>query len=81
MPWCGFWGAPFGGFWWLMPLFGMVFMATMMFFCFRGMSRWSWRSGRPGWTGHHRAVDPEVSDLRREVASLRDELQKLRQST
>ncbi len=81
MPWCGWWGAPLGGFWWLLPLFGFLFMAAMMLLCLRGLGRPSWWSRHPGWMGHSRAVDPEVSELRREVASLRDELQKLRQPT
>ncbi len=79
MPWCGYWGAPLGGFWWLLPLFGFVFMAAMMVLCFRGMGRRSWWSRHPGSMGRSRTVDPEVSELRREVASLRDELHKLRQ--
>jgi uncharacterized membrane protein len=72
MPWCGYWGAPFGGFWWLMPLFGLVFMAFMFFVCFRGFGRWMTRPRRP---------DADLSELQREVASLRDELRKLRQPT
>ncbi len=70
MPWCGYWGVPFGGFWWLMPLFGLLFMGFTFFFCFRGFGRWM---GRP------RRSDAELSELHREVASLRDELRKLRQ--
>ncbi len=84
MPWCGWWGAPLGGFWWLLPLIGFLFMATMMVLCVRGLGRSSWwprRCGWMGWTGRSRAADPEVSELRREVASLRDELRKLRQPT
>ncbi len=81
MPWCGYWGAPLGGFWWLLPLFGFLFMAAMIGLCLRGFGRWSWRSRHPGWSGISSAADPEVSELRREVASLRDELRKLRQPT
>ncbi len=72
MPWCGYWGAPFGGFWWLMPIFGLLFMAFMFFACFRGFGRWMTRPRRS---------DADLADLQREVASLRDELQKLRQSS
>ncbi len=82
MPWCGYWGAPFGGFWWLMPLFGFLFMAVMIGLClFRGFGRGPWRSRFPGRTWHARDADPDVSELKREVASLRDELRKLRQPT
>ncbi len=70
MPWCGFWGAPFGGFWWLMPLFGLLFMGIMFFVCFRGFG---------GWMRHPWRSDAELSNLQREVASLRDEIRKLRQ--
>lgn len=70
MPWCGYWGAPFGGFWWLMPLFGLLFMGIMFLFCFRGLGRWMRPPRRP---------DAELSELHREVASLRDEVRKLRQ--
>ena len=81
MPWCGYWGAPPGGLWWLLLLFGLLFMAVMIALCFRGFGRWSWRPRHPEWMGHSRAVDPEILELRREVSSLRDELQKLRQPT
>ncbi len=81
MPWCGFWGAPFGGFWWLMPLIGFLFMALMMAFCFRAFGRWRWRAPRGPWAWpHHPDGEAGVSELRREVASLRDELRKLRQA-
>jgi hypothetical protein len=69
MPWCGYWGAPVGGFWWLMPLFGLAFMGIMAFLCFRGM----------GWMAARRRSGGEVSDLQREVTSLREEVRKLRQ--
>ncbi len=75
MPWCGYWGAPLGGFWWLMPLFGPLVMGLMFFFCFRSFGGWM----RRGWMHGPRPSDGELADLRREVASLRDELRKLRQ--
>lgn len=67
---CGYWGAPLGGLWWLLPLFGFVFMASIMFVCLRGRGWWTIRPHR---------TDAEVSALQREVASLRDEVRKLRQ--
>ncbi len=70
MPWCGYWGAPLGGLWWLMPLLGLLFMSLMFLVCFRGFGRWMGRPGRS---------DANLVELQREVASLRDELRKLRQ--
>lgn len=70
MPWCGNWGGPLGGFWWLLPLFGFLFMAFMLFVCLRSFG---WRTSRP------RRQDADVSELQREVASLRDEVRILRQ--
>jgi hypothetical protein len=71
MPWCGYGGAPLAGFWWLLPFFGFVFMAFMVFVCLRGFG---------SWTRRPRRQDSEISELRREVAGLRDELLKLRQA-
>ncbi len=34
MPWCGYWGTT--GFWWVLPLIGLVFMGFMFFLCARG---------------------------------------------
>ena len=75
MPWCGCWGAPFGGVWWLMPLFGLLFMGVMFIVCSRRFGGWM----RLGWMHGPRRSDGELADLQREVASLRDELRKLRQ--
>jgi hypothetical protein len=33
MPWCGYFGA---GYWWVLPLIGLVFMGVMFFLCSRG---------------------------------------------
>lgn len=37
MPWCGYWGMTGSGYWWVLPLIGLVFMAVMFFACFRGL--------------------------------------------
>lgn len=70
MPWCGYWGAAASGLWWLMPLFGLACMGLMFFLCFRGF----------GWMAGRRPSSGRLSDLEREVASLKDEVRKLRQS-
>ncbi len=36
MPWCGYWGTTGPAYWWVLPLIGLVFMAVMLFACFRG---------------------------------------------
>ncbi len=71
MPWCAYWGAPIAGFWWVMPLIGLLLMGLMFFFCSRCMSRMA--RGR-------RSV-PAASDLQRELESLRDEVRKLRRTS
>ena len=37
MPWCGYWGTTGPAYWWLLPLIGLVFMAIVLFACFRGV--------------------------------------------
>jgi hypothetical protein len=67
MPWCGF-GTAIGGFWWLFPLVGLVFMGLMIFVCFRGFGvACMGRRERPS----------ELSDLQREVQSLKEDVRKL----
>lgn len=70
MPWCGYWGTVGGGFWWLLPLAGLVFMGLMFFVCFRGF-------GGFGCMGGRRRASGELSDLQREVESVKGELRKL----
>lgn len=67
MPWCGTWGTTDWGLWWLMPLLGLVFMGVMAFLCFRGFGYMSGPRCSPG----------EMSDLKREFESLREEIRKL----
>ncbi len=67
MPWCGYWGTAFGGFWWLLPLLGLVFMGLMYLVCFRGF----------GCMGGRRRASGELSDLHREVESLKEDVRKL----
>jgi hypothetical protein len=67
MPWCGYWGTAGGGFWWLLPLAGLVLMGLMFFVCFRGF----------GCMGARRRPSGELSDLQREVESLKEDVRKL----
>ena len=67
MPWCGYFGTSGGGFWWLLPLAGLVVMGLMVFFCFRGF----------GCMGGRRRTSGELSDLQRQVESLKQDVRKL----
>jgi hypothetical protein len=49
------------GFWWVLPLIGLVFMGVMFFVCFRGF----------GCMGRRRRTSGELSNLQREVETLR----------
>jgi hypothetical protein len=69
MPWCGDWGTAAGGFWWLMPLFGILFMGAMFFLCFRGL----------GCMGRHWRSSGEPPDPRRDVESPKDVRKPLRE--
>ncbi len=66
MPWCGGWGTT-SELWWLMPLFGLLFMAGMALLCFRGFGCMPSSRRRPG----------DVADLQRDVQSLKDDVRKL----
>ncbi len=69
--WGGYWGPPGGGFGWIFPLIGLLFMVVMGFVCFRMMGGCM--------AGHGRHATGEVEDLRREVRELQEEIRKLRQ--
>ena len=69
--WGGYWGMPWGGFGWVFPLIGLLFMVGMAVMCFRMMG------GCMAGHGHHSSG--EVDDLRREVCELRDEIRALRE--
>lgn len=73
MPWCGSWGAPLGGWWWVMPLVGLVFMGLMFALCFRGFRG---SRGFRSMCGRDRTTD-ELTEVRRELASLREEMRSL----
>ena len=68
MPWCGWWGTT-TEFWWLMPLFGMLFMALMAFLCFRAFGCMPLGRRRPG----------ELAELQRDVQSLKEDVRNLLQ--
>ncbi len=68
--WNGFWGAPWGWFWWIMPLVGLLLMVMMAFVCFRMGGCMA---------GHGRHPSCEVEDLRVGIRELRQEIQKLRE--
>jgi hypothetical protein len=55
------------GFWWILPLIGLVFMGIMFFVCSRGF----------GCLGRHRRTSGEFSNLHREVETLKEDVRKL----
>jgi hypothetical protein len=67
MPWCGYWGATGSTFWWILPLVGLVVMGLMFFVCSR----------RFGCMGGRRRTSGELSDVRRDVETLKDDVRKL----
>jgi hypothetical protein len=77
MPWSAYWGLPCAGFGWMFPLIGLVFMVVMVVVCMRmgGMPRGGCMAGHPGRRGS------DVEDLRREIQGMKDEIQKLRETT
>ena len=61
-----------GGFWFIFPLMGFVFMLVMIFFMFYFFR------GRGGMCGAGR--DHEIEDLRREIRDLKAEMQDLKRT-
>ncbi|HSB79281.1 MAG TPA: hypothetical protein VLM91_10850 [Candidatus Methylomirabilis sp.] len=71
--WGGYWGIPWGGFGWIFPLIGLVFMLAMAFMCFRMMG------GKMGgcMSSHSGQGSGEVEELRKEIRDLREEIRKI----
>jgi uncharacterized membrane protein len=71
--WAGYWGAPWGGFGWIFPLIGLLFMLAMAVMCFRMMG------GRMGgcMSSYSRHGSGEVEELRKEIRDLREEIRKI----
>ncbi len=69
MPWCGWWWGTTPEFWWLMPLFGLLFMGVMVLLCFRGAGCMPFGRRRSG----------RVADLERELQSMKEDIRKLLQ--
>ncbi len=71
--WGGYWEMPWGGFGWIFPLIGLLFMVGMGLACFRMMGGCMTRHGGPTRT--------EVEELHREGRDLKEEIRKLRERT
>jgi uncharacterized membrane protein len=74
--WGGYWGPMWGGFGWIFPLLGLLFMVVMIAMCLRmmrAMSSLGWMPGR----GH--SASTEIENLRREVRELKEEIRKFRE--
>lgn len=70
MPWCGTWGTT--GFWWVLPLIGLVLMTFLFFLCARG----------GGFMGRMRGMSrcgrspAERSSRKRELETSREDVRK-----
>lgn len=76
--WGGYWGPAWGGFGWIFPVIGLLFMVVMILVCVRGMGGMM-RGGCL--TGHAGHSPGEVEALRREVRELKGKVEKLRQGS
>jgi hypothetical protein len=74
--WGGYWGPMWGGFGWIVPLLGLLFMVVMIAMCLRMMRGMSSMGCRPD---HRQSTSPEIEDLRREVRELKEEIRKFRE--
>jgi hypothetical protein len=72
----GFWNAPIGGFWWIVPLVGLLMcLAFAVLACrFMAVGRGVMCMG-----GHQRGGN-DIADLRREITLLREEIHQLKAS-
>ncbi len=73
MPCFGFLGTTGVGFWWILPLVGLLFMALMFFVCFRGFRA----LGGCGCMGGRWRAPGELSDLQHEIDGLKEDVRKL----
>ncbi len=72
--WHGYWGGPWGGFGWIVPLLGLAFMVLLFVLCMRRMGGMMCGC----WGSHAQSTSTEVETLRREVQDLRREIEALR---
>jgi uncharacterized membrane protein len=73
--WGEYWGSGWWGFGWIFPLICLLFMAVMVFVCFRMMGGMAGFGCMGGHRGH--SAD-QVDDMRREIQGLKEEVRKLR---
>jgi uncharacterized membrane protein len=73
--WHGYWGGPWGGFGWIVPLLALVGMIVMILVCIRRMSGMGHCGCLPS---PGQSAPSEVAALRREIQDLREDLHKLR---
>ncbi len=74
--WHGYWGGPWGGFGWIFPLIGLVFMVVMIVVCMHRMGSLRHCGCLPSFRP---PAAPEIEALRREIQDLREELHKRRE--
>ncbi len=66
------WGPMYG--WWIMPLFGILFLLIVLFIVGRFFGGWGGFCGRPP-----ADRDSGIDELRKEIKALRDEVKELKE--
>jgi len=69
------WGPPMWGFWWIFPLIGMLFCLTFAILAFRFLST---GRGFMCMGGHQATQIDEAAEMRREIRTLREEINQLK---
>ncbi len=73
----GPWGGPLWGFWWILPLIGLLICLGLLVVAFRFMST---GRGFMCMGGHRGMGNDEVAEMRREIHTLHEEVRQLKAS-
>ncbi len=68
------WGPMYG--WWIMPVFGILFLLIVLLIVSRVFGGGNWFCGRP--RTDLRADDNEIAELKKEIRELKDEIKELK---
>lgn len=69
------WGPPMWGFWWIFPLIGMLFCFAFAMLAFRFLST---GRGFMCMGGHQPTQIDDTAEMRREIRTLREEINQLK---